>query len=247
MYKNLKTTLELFGYNKIQIAIFLEILELGEINILQLSIGLGIDRRKIKKNLEVFANDGFITMKDKKYQLNNLNQILIKIDFQNKELARLRSKVATEIEEIKYNLEPDKRQVVFYRGKNAYVSLFNSMLEDVETIYHLGDESSFIEVVGEEYFKLWVSKRISKSIHAKDITFTTQQIKALGLESKINTSLTYLDQDFNFPGSIICFGGKVALFYSAIPKCVLINDQEFYNFFIYIWEMTNALVKPKNQ
>jgi predicted transcriptional regulator len=242
MYKNLKEALTLLTLSDTDIKIFIEILELQKVNVLRISTRLNIDRRRVASSLKNMTKIGVVQQIGNKYELINLDQIPALLEFQLHELTRLTPKLESELSQIKYRLEPTIRKVSYYSGKNSYISLFNSMLVESKTIYHIGDEKAFLDVVGEEYFKFWISKRVSKGIIAKDIATQSDTIKSLNLENTPNTHIKYLTIEDSYPGSIILFDGKVALFYSEIPKCILIDDTDFYNFFVFMWGILYKLI-----
>jgi sugar-specific transcriptional regulator TrmB len=238
MYNKIISSLKLLGFDDVDCEVYRTVLVSKITNQLQIHKQTGIDRRKIQKSVSFLDSKGLIdTTTKSQIKIKDPAKIVSLMEFREYELKKERVHALDEINRLKYDFDNTRKKIVYYDSKADYVVLFNSMLDSSSEIYHIGDEKSFIDVIGREYFETWLQKRVSRGIKAFDLTFSLGDLADLNISNLPNTTFALLPYLNKFPGSIIFWNNKVAIFSSDILKVIVIEDAEIFQIFIQLWKV----------
>lgn len=245
MHKFISNSFEILGLDEVDCQVYSSLLDSEDSNVLKLHLLTGLDRRKITKSLIKLSQKGLIedykSGKDKIIPIDP-EKILTLLEFRQHEISRQKLLVKSEIENFKYKFKATKKTVKYYEGQGNYIVLFNSILDEATSIYHIGDEKSFVDTVGVEYFKHWLNQRKNRGIEAMDLTYNLENLTGVDISAIPNTKFATLPSDYKTPGSILFWSGKVAIFSSKNPKVVVIEDADIFQIFVQLWQAIYFLV-----
>lgn len=247
MYNKIISSLKLIGFNNIETEVYRSILSSPKINQLQIHKQTGIDRRKIKDAITFLNIKGLIDTTDKSQIVSkDPAKIISLIEFYEYELKKEKIQAKAEVHKLVYEYHSTAKKVAFYDSPSDYIILFNSILDNTSEIYHIGDEKSFVDIVGRDYFEIWLQKRVDRDIKAFDLTFNLGNLSDLNISQLPNTIFGLLPYQNIVPGSIIFWNNKIAIFSSTMTKLVVIEDIEIYNIFVQLWKVIYQLVGNKS-
>jgi hypothetical protein len=239
LFKNL---LEL-GLNQLEANIYLALLYEKYSNMSKLALGLGISRVTLYQAISNMRQTGFVenqTENTKTFPkivspqiiLGKLQQKSAFLSTQAEQLDNLMPKIMS-----LYDRTSKDSVVSFYQGKSQFQTLFMSLLDEKKPILHFGSNEIFAELVGYDFWGLYVKQRLTKKITTHEITFDFNYHRSRRKEFENEyTFYKFLPKESEKPGSYVVVGDKISLWNPVLPRIITINDPILAEFFRFNFE-----------
>lgn len=227
------------GLTQDQAQVYIAGLELPQATIQDLARLSGVKRTTIYSFIDELIDNGFIVRKkkNKRFLYSSVQpKLLLEM-----EKARLRDLVETTIPELEAltNSKKNKPSVFYFEGKTGIQEVYADMLKERKPILELEDLEAIRNILPKSFYDYFPAERARRNITLKTISRNskvgrdfTQKNNALLRETKFVDSAEW-KTDINI------YGNKVAImsFRSAVPYCVLIEDENIADTLRSAWEM----------
>jgi len=236
--------LEKAGLSNGEGKVYAVLLDGGSLSLQEIHERAGIERRNVYDTINKLINKGLVSYYEenrrKVYKLTHPKNLLEFLGRQGHEIEERKAAVESELPKMaaQYSQAKAKVNVQAYRGKDGIKALFNEML-DYPDHYFIGGNWGMRKYVGEEWWRLWNSKREKRKIRWHDILtkrmFAAQPAKLEYYEKKV------LPPEFDSPNVILVFGDRVVnLFWVEPPFAFEIQNAEisrnYLGYFRYLWK-----------
>ncbi|MBS3155072.1 winged helix-turn-helix transcriptional regulator [Candidatus Woesearchaeota archaeon] len=220
----------------IEIKIYLVLLKEGNSLASDISKKTGIHRRTIYDAIERLIEKGlvsYIKTNNRKYfeavDPARLSEIL-------KEKEENVNKIIPELENLRL-IAKEKKETLFFRGKQSLKSVFDDQIRMGKEILILGDAVNVNEILKYYFFK-FDKERVNKKIPIRMIFDES----AKGKLKKIPLSkIKFIDKKYNSDMSVYIYGNNTAIVsWSDNPSAILIKEKAisdgFRGYFEFIWK-----------
>lgn len=188
------------------------------------------DRRKVESVIEELSEIGILQPKQKYSRaiiIEEPRKIIQLLEYKRINIENTKQiweNSLDEIDKIWSSKNPEISRT-FY-GRNEFIRQFNLVLtENPKEIIHFGDEAGFVDLVGWDYYRQWIAKRVSLGIKAKDLAFSFdgyQKIK--NLDEKEKREIKIIPNSKASKGSLFVYNNKIIYWDTSIPKLTVVED-----------------------
>lgn len=229
--------LEELGLTKSEAKIYLALIDLGPSLAGLITRKTGIHRRNVYDSIEMLIQKGLVS-----YIKENNKKIYSAVEPKRllemlKEKENVVQSILPELES-KFNFVKEKKETVFFRGKQALKSIFDDQIEEGKEILVLG-ACPFAKDIIKYYFQKYDLERKKKNIKVKAL-FTQKTDYKIPLGE-----VRYLPISFNSPSATNIYGDKVAIIlWTEEPFAILINQKEiadsYRKYFDLLWNLAKT-------
>ena len=246
---DIKKQLEQIGLGGKKAEVYLAVLQLGKATVMQIAKKARNKRPTTYDILEDLLAQNLVTQTfegKKRYFVaedpSNLKQIIAKQEAKIDQLLPELSSL--------YNLTPHKPKIRYYEGVEGVRQIYEEYLKaNQKTIYYFGSVKDEIELLGKEYMKDWVKRRIKQGIKIKAIRFKEKElpIKEFKHGKQYLRDLRFFPFEIKEPfNNIVIFNNKVAITSSRKESYgVIIESAELATSMKYIWQVVWGVSKAK--
>ncbi len=230
--------LESAGLTKLEIKVYLAILDLGSALVGVISRKSGAHRRSVYDVLDRLIEKGLVsyilTNNRRYYQATNPERLTELIKEKQNNIAEILPELM-----LKFNLAKEKQETNFFRGKEGLKTIFYDQLNEGKTICIIGGSEQAAEVI-RYFFEKYDKERIRKKIKVK-ILFSREaksKIKRIPL-----SEIRFLPEGFGGLASTNIYGNKVAIIVwsRTNPLGILIKQKEvaesYLKYFELLWKI----------
>lgn len=216
----IETFLKNLGLSEKEIAVYLAGLKAGPILASQVSRRTGFTRQHTYDLLKSLEQKGFLSKLGKNYgqrfvmeDPKNLKNV---IERQKNKLEKLEEKLETLLPEMEsfYSSKGIVPKIKFFEEIEGIKDLYEDMLNcRSKKQYYLGSLKEMSAMVGEDYLKNFVERRIGKKIHSKSIRVKGQEMQDEFYQDteKYNREVRYAPDDVKYLQTIVLYDEKVAV------------------------------------
>lgn len=233
MNEKLESLLKKLNLSENEAKVYLAALDLGPTTITKLAAKAGVERATVYALLERLREKGLAAEDAKDYSRDVQVEAPDKLVWLIKRKKRLLAEEEHELNELlpdwlsQVNARGKQPKVRFYEGKEQFINVFDSALEEAkDKMYFFGAASLFVDLISYQFEKDWIKKRVRKNIHIDILvhkTSLTEQFKSDDKKEKRTTR--FLPADMKFEGSFMLWSHKVAFWNPIIPLAIVIEDQ----------------------
>lgn len=225
--------LQLLGLTKTEAKLYHTLLEKGPSLPGKLSQKTGVHRRIVYDALDRLTHKGlvgYIVENGKKvYQAHHPEQLRQVIEEQEQALES----ILPELRQM-YQLQHQKQETLFYKGKQGLKSVFNDQLQEGKEILILGASPDAGKIL-KYYFEQYDKERVRKRIKVKILTHDKTKFKKVPL-----STIKELPRSLG-PAAINIYADKVAIIHwGEMPFAILINQKDiadsYREFFKMLWK-----------
>lgn len=225
------------GLTKNEAKIYVMLLKEGACLAGTISRNTGIHRRSVYDAIERLVQKGlvsYIETNNRKYfeavDPKRLFEIL-------KEKEENISEVMPELELLK-KLSKEKKETLFYRGRQALKSVFDDQINEGKEILVFGDAVNVNEIL-KWYFHKFDKQRTMKNIKVR-MVFDKSAMKIKELKKIPLASIRFVPKGYGSSTSVYVYGNNISIVvWSEEPKAILIREKaiadSFRNLFEFMW------------
>lgn len=223
------------GLSEKECAVYLAGLKTGPILASQVSRKTGFTRQHTYDLLKSLEQKGFLSKLGKNYGqrfvMEDPKNLKNFIEKQKNKLKKLEEKLETLLPEIEssYSFKGVLPKIKFFEEISGIKDLYEDMLNcRSKEQYYLGSLKDMSKMVGEEYFKNFVERRIEEKIHSKSIRVKEQEIQDKFYEDtkKYNREIRYAPEDIKYLQTIVLYDEKVAVISSQRENFGFVVESE---------------------
>lgn len=227
--------LENAGITRVEVKVYLTLLELGSSLAGAVTQHSGVQRRTVYDALERLIEKGLVsyikTNNRKYFQAANPRKLIEitkeKLDKINESLPEL---------ELRFNMSKEKQETTFFRGKYGLKTVFDDQIATGKEILIIGASSNAYDIV-KYYFDRYDKLRQKKKIFAK-VIFNQKMKKKIPC-----AEIRYLPKEYNSHTATNIYGDKVAIIlWTENPFAILINNKEiadsYRKYFELMWTLS---------
>lgn len=229
--------IEQIGLTASEAKIYLILLEKGAIRAGEISRHTGIHRRSVYDAIERLVEKGlvsYIKTNNRRYYKAADPERLLEILKEKEDNIK---QIMPELELLK-KFSEEKKETVFFRGKQAIKTVFDDQIKGAKEVLILGDAVNVNEIV-KYYFPHFDKQRIKKNIKVRMI-FDESARKEKYLKKIPLAELRFIKKGSKAPVSTNIYADKVSIIvWEKNPKAILIKEavlaQSFKSYFEFIW------------
>jgi sugar-specific transcriptional regulator TrmB len=233
-------TLKQLGLSENEAKVYLAALELGQATVQGLAKKSAVKRTTVYTALEGLKEKGLVsqTKKDKKtFFAAESPENLVRLSWQHYQQIK---KSLPELKSI-YNTSDTKPKVMFYEGREGYISVYENILKDEpKELLAIVSYDDFCRHLDYQYEQEWIERRIEKKITLRWLDFRTPKTEAMKKEGrKALREIRFLPKDFSFTSSMFIYENKLILMSGKQKEfmAVVIENTEFSQMFKQSFEM----------
>jgi sugar-specific transcriptional regulator TrmB len=231
--------LEEAGMTAVEARIYLALLEKGSIKAGEITRHTGIHRRNVYDAVERLVEKGLVSY----IKTNNRRYFEAAPPERLLELLREKEDNIMQIMpelQLLGKLADEKKEVVFFRGKQAIKTVFEDQINEAKPIMVFGDAVNVNEIV-KYYFPHFDKQRIEKNISTR-MLFDESARKEEYLKKIPLAEIKFLKKGGRSPVSTNIYANKVSIIiWEKNPKAILITEpalsQSFSAYFELMWKM----------
>ena len=211
--------LKQFGLEEKERAVYLAALEVGEGALMPIAKRAGLPAMTVKYTLEKLRDKEFVSIAKKNtryFYIPYPPQKLLSI------LRKKRELIDKEIKQFEENLPELNRHLSFgafapkvrFFGHHEIRRIYEEILEEpIDEILWIGDVKKIESVVGADYLKSWIRRRIAKKIKTRVIRVPSGEVEDRVYNSKTGflRKIYHTPTGFESPSHIIIYGDNVAI------------------------------------
>lgn len=230
--------LEDIGLTKLEIKVYLAMLDLGSASAGEISSVSGVHRRSVYDALDRLLEKGLVTIINvnnrREYQAVNPNRLL--------DLMRAReANIQQVLPELlaRFNTSREKNPASFFKGKEGIKAIFEDQLRVGKTIHVISGSKTAYDML--PYFiKHYDAERKRRNIQIK-IMFNNN---AKGMGRPPVTDVRYLPEVYGGLAAVNIYGDNVAiiLWSEDTPMGIVINNRDiaksYLNYFYMLWSIS---------
>jgi len=247
--------LQEFGLNDKEITIYLTLLKVGPSTIMDLARKTGIKRSTTHNNVEELIKKGLVSQTNYGERRMVIAEDPEKLKFlleQRKwDVNKLEKNMPEIVNEI-YDIVPKAKQnslveVKYYTGEKGFKEVCQRSLDYAKgEILFISNLSEWYKVYTKEYDEHhYVPTRLKRKLKLRMLVSENELTKGMKKEdARLNRQTKFLDSNFASNSTIIIYNNEVSIMTSSEPyTAILIQDQEFYNTFISIFNILWSISK----
>lgn len=235
--------IEAAGLTAAETKIYLSLLEKGSSKAGEISRHTGIHRRSVYDAIERLVQKGLVsyikTNNRRYYEAANPERLV--------ELLREKEDSINQILpelQLLGKLSAEKKEVLFFRGKQAIKTVFDDQIKEAKEILVFGDAVNVNEIV-KYYFPRFDKQRVEKKIRVK-MLFDESAKKEEYLKKIPLAEIRFLKKGNKSPVSTNIYSDKISIIiWEDNPKAILIQDsalaQSFKSHFEFMWGFAKKL------
>jgi sugar-specific transcriptional regulator TrmB len=230
--------LEEAGLTSTEARIYLALLEKGSSRAGEISRHTGIHRRSVYDAIERLIQKGLVSY----IKTNNRNYYEAAPPQRLLELLREKEgnikEILPELELLR-QLAKEKKEVLFFRGKQAIKTIFDDQIKEGGEVLVFGDAVNVNEIIN-YYFPHYDRERVRKGIRVK-MLFDESARKEPYLKKIPLSEIRFIRKGNKAPVSTNIYSGKVSIvIWEQSPKAILITEpllaQSFRTYFEFMWQ-----------
>lgn len=229
--------LEQAGLTSSEVRIYLSLLEKGSSRAGEITRHTGIHRRSIYDAVERLIQKGLVS-----YIKTNNRRYYEAVDPQR--LVELLKEKEDNIKQIMPELQllrkfsEEKKEVLFFRGKQAIKTVFDDQIKEGKEVLIFGDAINVNEIV-KYYFPRFDKQRVEKNIRVR-MLFDESARKEKYLKKIPLAEVRFIKKGNKAPISTNIYSNKASIIiWEENPKAILIQEsslaQSFKSYFEFIW------------
>lgn len=228
------------GLDDLAANIYIAFLNLKNPTISEVAKKLSVERLTIYRGLERLENAGLVNQKTKNDRHVNLEppSIVISLLRHKQSVAKnLSQRLSTLLPDLLANYHQNLRQpkVRVYEDKESFMTLLDeSVTEADEELYFLGSPNVLNFVP--DYMQVYIKNRVKKGIISKSISFQNPSLALRGHKEELR-ELKWLPPEYDVPAAFLAYGNKLAIWNTALPKIIVIEDKIIFDLFKAIFEI----------
>ena len=206
-----------------------------------ISRNTGIHRRSVYDAIERLVQKGLVS-----YIKTNNRKHFEAVDTKRlfeilKEKEENISKLMPELELLK-KFSREKKETLFYRGKQALKSVFDDQINEGKEILIFGDAVNVNEIL-KWYFPKFDRQRIKKNIKVR-MVFDESARKIKELKQIPLSSVRFIPKGYGSATSVYVYGSNISIVvWAEQPKAILIREsaisESFRNLFELMWRIAS--------
>lgn len=130
-----------------------------------------------------------------------------------------------------YGIHPFDPKVRFFRGRDEIRQMYDEILnEPINEVTYVGENAKIAEMLGENFLKHWIKRRVSKKIWSKAVRVKSQELEEPIFQPSLETmrKVRYPPENFVSPAHIMIYGDHVAILTTAKESIgVVITSRDF--------------------
>lgn len=217
--------LEQLGLDEKEIRVYLACLKLGEKPIMPIARRAELPRSTVFHILERLRDEGLIEIYETRtrriYEPYHprviINLLKKKRDSFEKQIDSLQHSLPDLVE--LYATSEFQPKIKFYRGQKEIREIYEEILEaPIDEFHYISEITKLEQVLGKEYLKEWLRRRIARGIKSNAIWVRSEAIldEPLYVPSKKNLrTVRYSPEDFRCPTHTMVYGDNVVFITSA--------------------------------
>ena len=215
----ISSSLQDLGFDQKEIDIYLACLELGRSSLLPIARQVGEPRNTVAYTLEKLEERGLLNITKhgtrRHYLIKPPQAIIQLLQIQRNVISNKLETIETALPQLN-NLyaQGSEPQVTTYRGRDEIRTLYEVILESaVDEIWYVGEYNQIVEIVGENYLKGWIKRRVANGVVTKSVRVSSTEINdpLYSSPKETNRQIRYAPKDFESPGHITIYGNNVAV------------------------------------
>lgn len=222
---NIEDYLKQLGLDDKEIKVYLASLKLGEKPIMPIVKRVDLPRSTVYHILERLRDEGLIEIIDSPtrrvyvpYHPRTILALLKKKrDSYEKQMESFQQSLPNLVE--LYATSEFQPKIKFYRGQKEIREIYDDILEaPIEEFHYISEITQLEQVLGKEYLKDWLRRRINKGIKSRAIWIRSEAIldEPLYVPSKQNLrTVRYAPEDFRCPTHTMVYGDNVVFITTA--------------------------------
>ena len=236
-----KKFLEEAGLTQIETRIYLVLLEKGSIRAGEITRHTGIHRRNVYDAIERLVEKGlvsYIKTNNRRYFEAAPPERFLELLKEKEDNIR---QIMPELQ-LLGKLSEEKKEVVFFRGKQAIKTVFEDQVKEGKPIMTVGNAVNVNEIV-KYYFPHFDRQRIEKKIGVR-MLFDESARKEEYLKKIPLAEIRFLGKGSRAPVSTNIYANKVSIIiWEENPKAILITEpvlaQSFSTYFEFMWKVAH--------
>ncbi len=235
----MEKALQSLGLTKGEARVYLALLKKGSALAGRVTKETGIHRRTVYDALERLIEKGmvsYIIVNNKRY-FEAINPERLVDIFKEKEETFMHA-----LEELKsfYKSTKEKKETLFFRGKQSLKSVFDDQLKEGKEIWMIGKCPPANEIL-KFYFPRYNAKRIKNNIKLKILY--DEETKKQNIKDTPLTEIRFIESPNPSPMYTYIYGNNVSIvIWSHDPIAILIRQKEiaegFRNYFNLLWNIS---------
>lgn len=240
------SVLEELGLTKVEISVFLTLLELGPSRAGEVVDRSDLQSPVVHRAFHSLLRKGLITAvlegKIHKYQAIDVSQLQ---DFLKEKQERL-NHLMVELKKIKV-IGKEKTRAGVYYGVRGLKQLLTHMIDaNADELLSYGGSAKSLELLGDVFWRNFHRKRLDRNIRARMIFHTSLSLKGQELSKYKNTQIRLTERTFEELVETFICGEKVAIvIYLDDPVGFLIEEpaamKSYSRFFEIIWKSASPI------
>ena len=233
--------LEEAGLTAVEARIYLALLEKGSIRAGEITRYTGVHRRNVYDAIERLIEKGlasYIKTNNRRYFEAAPPDRLLEI------LKEKESNIMQIMPELQLlsKFSEEKKEVVFFRGKQAIKTVFDDQIKEGKEVLLFGDAINVNELI-KYYFPHFDKQRVEKNIRVRSI-FDESARKEPYLGRIPLSDIRFIKKGNRAPTSTNIYGNKVSIIiWNENPKAILIADsalaESFRTYFEFMWKVAH--------
>ncbi|MCX6771106.1 MAG: hypothetical protein NTX79_03555 [Candidatus Micrarchaeota archaeon] len=214
----------------------------------------GIERRNVYDIINKLISKGLVAYytenRHKIYRVTHPNKILTYLEDEEKAVSEKKALLARELPSLikKHEAAKPAFDVRIYRGKEGVRSLFTESL-GVSDHYYIGGNWGSVKYLGEEWWGMFMKKRIVRRIWMHDIVTARAKFFEDYKTDREYYEVKTLPPEFGSPNVIFIFGNRVAnIFWGENLFAFVLENEEvaknYVSYFNYLWKTLPPAKKP---
>ncbi|MEK7171194.1 MAG: helix-turn-helix domain-containing protein [Patescibacteria group bacterium] len=213
------SSLQGLGFDQKEIDIYLACLEIGRSSLLPIARKVSEPRNTVAYTLEKLEERGLLNITKhgtrRHYLIKPPQAIVQLLQTQRDTINNKLQAIETALPQLNNLYTQGSEPVVTtYRGRDEIRTLYEVILDSaVDEIWYVGEYNQIVEIVGENYLKGWIKRRVGKGIATKSIRVRKGEVDdpIYSSPSETNRQIRYSPKDFESPGHITIYGNNVAV------------------------------------
>lgn len=229
--------IEQAGLTTTETKIYLCLLEKGSIRAGEISRHTGIHRRSVYDAIERLIQKGLVsyikTNNRRYYEAADPNKLLELLKEKEDNIKQIMPEL-----ELLRKFSEEKKEVLFFRGKQAIKTVFDDQIQEGKPVLIFGDAINVDEIV-KYYFPHFDKHRVEKKIKVR-MLFDASAKKEKYLKEIPLSDIRFIKKGSKAPTSTNIYGDKISMIiWEKNPKAILIKEpflaQSFKSYFEVMW------------
>lgn len=222
------------GLDELGAKIYIGLLKLKNPTITELARQFGVERLTIYRAIDKLEKTGLLDKKEdysRNIKLESPSKVLAMLKRKQSVAKHLSDNLATFLPDLlaEYHQTGRQPKVRFYESRESFMALLDESVNEAEgELYFLGSPEILNFVP--EYMQIYISNRKKKQIISHSISFRNPTLATHSHKEELR-ELKWLPAKFNVPAAYLAYGNKVAIWNTALPKIILIEDKVIFEFF----------------